>query len=102
MSIFLEFNSADLKGITMTNVFNTYSFMDLLKDNNYVPEAAAPIVEFPTNVASVVEYFTDMLKNTSEDYDFMDLLSDNGYVPVNDNWVKPYTITSDDIEQIAS
>lgn len=86
----------------MTSVFNTYSFMDLLKDYSYVPEADAPIVEFPTNLASVVEFFTDMVKSRTTDYDFMDLLGDNGYVPVNDNWVKPYTITSSDIEKIAS
>ena len=86
----------------MTNVFNTYSFMDLLKDNNYVPEAATPVVEFPANVASMMEYFTDFVKSSSEDYDFMDLLGDNGYIPVNDNWVKPYTITKVDIEKIAS
>ncbi len=86
----------------MTKIFNTYCFMDLLKDYNYVPEADKPVVEFPANLASVVEYFTVFIKSRSEDYDFMDLLGDNGYVPVNDNWVKPYTIDPDDIEKIAS
>lgn len=86
----------------MTNVLNTYSFMDLLKDYNYVPEAEKSEVEFPENIASMVEYFTDFIKNKTEDYDFMDLLGDKGYVPVNDNWYKTYTNDNDENVKIAS
>ncbi|MBL4601948.1 MAG: hypothetical protein JKY84_04320 [Emcibacteraceae bacterium] len=86
----------------MTNVLSTYSFMDLLKDYNYVPEAEKSAIEFPENISALVEYFTDLIKSRTEDYDFMDLLSDNGYVPVNDNWTKPYTNDNNKDVQLAS
>lgn len=86
----------------MTTFINNYSFMDLLKDYNYVPEADQHAIQFPENIASLVEFFTDMVKNRTADYDFMDLLGDNGYVPVNDNWVKSNSNDNDEIINIAS
>ncbi|HPF45399.1 MAG: hypothetical protein KDF58_07095 [Alphaproteobacteria bacterium] len=86
----------------MINVLKTYSFMDLLKDYNYVPEAEKSAIEFPENVSALVEYFTDLIKNKTEDYDFMSLLGDKGYVPVNDNWTKSYVNDNSKIEKIAS
>ena len=76
--------------------------MDLLKDYNYVPEAEKSAIEFPENVSALVEYFTDLIKNKTEDYDFMSLLGDKGYVPVNDNWTKSYVNDNSKIEKIAS
>ena len=86
----------------MIKVLETYSFMDLLKDYNYVPAADQHVIQFPENIASLVEYFTDMVKGGTTDYDFMDLLGDNGYVPVNDNWVKTNIDDYDEIIKIAS
>lgn len=85
----------------MTNVLKRYGFMDLLKDYNYVPEAEKSAIEFPENVAALVEFFTDLIKNRTVDYDFMDLLSDKGYVPVNDNWVKSIKDNNEEIIKVA-
>lgn len=85
----------------MTNVFKEYNFMDLLKDYNYVPEAEKSVIEFPENVAALVEFFTDMIKNSTTDYTFLDLLGDKGYVPVNDNWVKAIKDNNEEIIKIA-
>ena len=76
-------------------------FIDLLKDYNYVPEAEKSAIEFPENVAALVEFFTDLVKSRTNDYDFMDLLGDNGYVPVNDNWVKSIKDNNKEIIEIA-
>lgn len=76
--------------------------MDLLKDYNYVPATEKSEIEFPENIASLVEYFTDLVKSKTEDYDFLDLLSDKGYAPVNDNWVKTYVNDNGDTVKIAS
>ncbi len=86
----------------MIRMFNTYSFMDLLKDYNYVPEAEKTEVEFPENVTALVASFMDMIKSRTTDYDFMDLLGDSGYVPVNDNWVKVLSNDNNDGEKVAS
>jgi len=102
MSIFSEFNSADFKDRSMTNVLNTYNFMDLLKEYNYVPETDRSEIRFPENIAALVEYFTDLVRSKTEDYDFMDLLGDKGYVPVNDNWVKSRINKKQDSLKIAS
>jgi len=86
----------------MTNVLNTYNFMDLLKEYNYVPETDRSEIRFPENIAALVEYFTDLVRSKTEDYDFMDLLGDKGYVPVNDNWVKSRINKKQDSLKIAS
>lgn len=86
----------------MTNVLTAYTFMNLLKDYNYVPEAEKIEIEYPTNLAALVEFFMDMIKNKTTDYDFMDLLGDNGYVPVNDNWKKIRSNDNEKIVDIAS
>ncbi len=84
----------------MTNIFNTYCFMDLLKDYNYVPEADRSETAVSQDFTKLVTSFSNFIKNKTTDYDFMDLLGDNGYVPVNDNWVK--SKSDDIIVEIAS
>ena len=62
----------------MTTLLSTYSFMDLLKDNNYVPKTVHSKNE---NIST----FADAFKKYASNYGFMDLLHDKGYVPSMDN-----------------
>ena len=64
----------------MTTFINTYSFMDLLKDYNYVPETDHSENEYISTIKSTFNRLADLVR--TNDYDFMDLLHDKGYVPV--------------------
>ncbi|MBT6032521.1 MAG: hypothetical protein HOH19_08090 [Kordiimonadaceae bacterium] len=86
----------------MTTVFNTYSFMDLLKDYNYVPETVQSENNLLSKAITLIAQITGIVKSKTEDYDFMDLLGDNGCVPVNDNWVKSHTNDNAKLINIAS
>ena len=94
----------------MTNIFTTYSFMDLLKDYNYVPASDQNEVTLEDNINGLIENeintiistVTSFVKSNTQDYDFMDLLKDNGYVSVNDNWVKSYSNDNDVAIVVAS
>lgn len=86
----------------MTTVINTASFMDLLKDYNYVPETVQSENNFLAKATTFIALVTGIVKSKTEDYDFMDLLGDNGYVPVNDNWIKSHTNDNAKLVNIAS
>lgn len=86
----------------MTNIFNTYSFMDLLKDYNYVPTAVQSKISIFQIINNLIEKVSGLITDKTTDYDFMDLLGDNGYVPVNDNWIKSSRNDNGKIINIAS
>ena len=86
----------------MTTVLNKTSFMDLLKDYNYVPETVQSENNFLSKAKTFIALVTGIVKSRTEDYDFMDLLGDNGYVPVNDNWAKSHTNDNVKLVSIAS
>lgn len=86
----------------MTKVFTTYSFMDLLKDYNYVPDTENETTKHSYNVKALIELVSNFVNSRTYDYDFMDLLTDNGYKPVNDNWVKSHSTDNKDTVEIAS
>lgn len=55
--------------------------MDLLKDNNYVPEtdhSNSPIMQ---NIENALDAIAKLIKTSTTRYSFMDLLGDKGYVP---------------------
>lgn len=56
----------------------TYSFMDLLKDHNYVPKTDHGSNDF---ISSFKDFF-ERTNGVAADYNFMDLLNDHGQVPV--------------------
>jgi hypothetical protein len=94
----------------MTNIFNTYNFMDLLKAYNCVPASDQNEVTLEDNINGLIEdeisnlinSVTSFVKSSSQDYDFLDLLKDNGYVSVNDNWVKSYSNDNQPAIEVAS
>lgn len=86
----------------MINILSMYSFMDLLKDYNYVPEAEHVETQTSHNITVLVDFVSNLVKVKTTDYDFMDLLANNGYVPTNDNWAKPYSNDNNEIVEIAS
>jgi len=63
----------------MTTLTTTYSFMDLLKDYNYVPETDHSENFFLLTIKSAYNRLADLVR--TNDYNFMDLLKDNDYVP---------------------
>ena len=67
----------------MTNYFSSYSFMDLLKDHNYVPTNVVEEISIVDEIESSLNNIVDFFDANTVDYDFMDLLSDKGYVPAN-------------------
>ncbi len=62
----------------MTNITSTYSYMDLLKDNGYVPQVH---IDESSLLDSVKGFYSRVSETTSE-YSFMDLMKDHGQVPV--------------------
>lgn len=68
-----------------------YDFMDLMRDNGFVPEPVNDNVENSIDVAATVNAMVGKLvwkiEHTVEHHDFMDLLHDKGFVPTysNDN-----------------
>ena len=68
----------------MTTLTTPYSFMDLLKEYNYVPEAN----HGSSSVLDDVKNAYESISETTSSYSFMDLLKDKGQVPevvANDN-----------------
>lgn len=63
----------------MTTFLKNYSFMDLLKDYNYVPETDHYELSILTNFEKVFDQLSDLVMISATDYDFMDLLKDKGY-----------------------
>ena len=90
------------KDRSMIKVLDTYSFMDLLKDYNYVPEADRVEAEFQSNIAAMVGFVKGLVKEQTTDYDFMDLLSNNGLEAVNDDWSKDHSNDNGVVDKIAS
>lgn len=86
----------------MTTFINTYSFMDLLKDNNYVPETDHSESSFMQYIEDAYEFIAKKVRTNTEDYGFMDLLNDNGYVPSNDYWVPKPSNDNDIVIKVAS
>lgn len=64
----------------MTKFLKTYSFMDLLKDYNYVPETDQNETSIFENIEDILAPIADFIKASAYEYDFMDLLNDKGYV----------------------
>lgn len=75
----------------MTNIFKAYSFMDLLKEYNHVPETDLLKTTYSQDINELIDTVSTFVKESTEDYDFMDLLDDKGYQSVNDNWVKTHS-----------
>ncbi len=71
----------------MTNILNTYNFMDLLKDNNYVPETDNGSNKLMQDIESLFDQISNIVTSKVTDYDFMDLLNDKGYVPAVESWI---------------
>ncbi|MEZ5758446.1 MAG: hypothetical protein R3D86_09525 [Emcibacteraceae bacterium] len=67
----------------MTKFLDTYSFMDLLKDYDYVPETGRNEPSIFDNIENILAPITDFVKASAYEYDFMDLLNDKGYVTAN-------------------
>jgi Fe2+ or Zn2+ uptake regulation protein len=68
----------------MTTLTTPYSFMDLLKEYNYVPEAN----HGSSSVLDDVKNAYESISESTSSYSFMDLLKDKGQVPevvANDN-----------------
>lgn len=74
----------------MTNT-RSYTFLDLLKDHNYVPKLNESNFILLDNLLDAFNKLTSVFEKNTVEYDFMDLLKDNGYglepifVPANDN-----------------
>lgn len=70
---------------------NSYNFMDLLKDHNYVPRVTKSESSLINDVTSRLETVTNVFSVSNDDYSFMDLVKDRSYsfspiqVPANDN-----------------
>ncbi len=68
-----------------------YDFMDLMRDNGYVPVPVNDNEEISINVAASINDLVGKMvwkiEHTVEHHDFMDLLHDKGFVPPysNDN-----------------
>lgn len=78
----------------MTNYVSGYDFMDLLKDNGYVPLTDRVSIRMSSMIADLKKSFLQSAIEFNQDsHDFMDLLSDKGMVPeaANDN-EKLYTL----------
>jgi hypothetical protein len=76
--------------------------MDLLKDNNYVPETDqynSPILQ---DIEDVFGNFADLIIANTTDYGFMELLNDKGYIPSNDFWLPKPSNDNDIILKLAS
>lgn len=86
----------------MTKFLTTYSFMDLLKDYNYVPETDHYATSIIDDIEEVFSPLADFFKAGTEDYDFMDLLHDKGYIPTPSNTVWIASNDNDIVIQVAS
>ncbi|MCC3861355.1 hypothetical protein [Pseudemcibacter aquimaris] len=86
----------------MTYIFDTYNFMDLLKDKKYVPEADVTETTYTQDINEMIDTVSAFVKSRTEDYDFMDLLGDKGYQSVNDNWVKSHSNDNQSTLEVAS
>ena len=87
----------------MTTFLNTYSFMDLLKDYDYVPDTDQNETSFMDEIEDVFSPIAEFFKAGSEDYDFMDLLHDKGYTPTaSDKAVWIASNDNDIVIQVAS
>ena len=86
----------------MTKFLTTYSFMDLLKDYNYVPETDHYETSLIDDIEEVFSPLANFFKVSTEDYDFMDLLHDKGYIPTLSNTVWIASNDNDIVIQVAS
>jgi hypothetical protein len=75
----------------MTNIFKAYSFMDLLKEYNYVPKTDLLETTYTQDINELIDTVSTFVKESTEDDDFIDLLGDKGYQSMNDNWVKTHS-----------
>ncbi|MDA7568672.1 hypothetical protein N8742_03080 [Emcibacteraceae bacterium] len=75
----------------MTNIFKAYSFMDLLKEYNYVPKTDLLETTYTQDINELIDTVSTFVKESTEDYDFINLLGDKGYQSMNDNWVKTHS-----------
>lgn len=85
----------------MTTIFETYNFMDLLKDKKYVPETDVIETTYAQEINEMIDSVSAFVRGRTEDYDFMDLLGDKGYRSVNDNWVKAHNDNQPTIEAVS-
>ena len=85
----------------MTTFTTTYSFMDLLKDNNYVPETDTNEKTFLEDIEDSILALGSYIKISAEDYSYMDLLADHGQVPANDNVLWNASNDNDNRAQVA-
>lgn len=65
----------------MTNIVSAYNFMDLLKDNGFVPQADAGLYGPGTIINGLKSRLFAKIAQPLERHDFMDLMRDNGQVP---------------------
>jgi len=86
----------------MTKFLTTYSFMDLLKDYNYVPETDHYENSIIDDIENVFAPLTNLVKTGARDYDFMDLLNDKGYSPAANNKIWVASNDNDYVDQVAS
>ena len=71
----------------MTNYVSQYNFMDLLKENDAVPQIEENVVSIIDVFNAMVGKLSTTIEQSHASYDFMDLLYDKGFVPAycNDN-----------------
>lgn len=61
----------------MTNLLNTYNFMDLLKEKGQVPTQEEMSILF--EIENSINEFSEFMEETTTDYNFLNLLQDKGY-----------------------
>lgn len=85
----------------MLKYTNMYSFMDLLKDNGFVPKTDQTENRFVAFVNAKLAKLYRSLEQGTMDYDYMDLLHDKGYVPANDN-ILAADVSNDNVRELVA
>jgi len=60
----------------MTTLISNYSYMDLLKEYNYVPATIENSAGFIATVRGLIEGFSISIQAATTNYDFMSLVKD--------------------------